>query len=614
MPDFDPRPLGAHLTSSGGDSGVHFRVWAPNADDVALVLDSEDGERLAMETAGSGYFERFVEGLGAGARYRFHLGGQPDPFPDPASRFQPESVHGPSEVIDPTAYDWRAHDWRGLPQKDLAFYELHVGTFSPEGTFDGVRQKLDYLKDLGVTAIELMPLGSFPGERNWGYDPAAFFAPDPAYGRPRHLRRLVDAAHEKGLAVFLDVIYNHFGPDGAYAAAFAPFFTDKHETPWGQAVNLDDAHSAGVRHFFIRNALRWLGEYRFDGLRLDATFALVDDSETHFLEELAASVEEKFKDGPRRYLIAEDNRNERRLLDVRSGSKNGSGSGESSGYGLDGVWADDFHHQMRNLTAGDELGYYADFAGTTAQAVAQTLRQGWFYTGQYAEHFGSERGTPTGGLAPERFVFCIQNHDQVGNRPAGARLTEDISMPLYRAATAVLLFAPELPLLFMGQEWAASTPFQFFTDHNKELGQLVTEGRQEEFAAFSDLADEVPDPQKEATFRRSELKWGEREEMPHAGTLAFYRTLLRLRQKLPGGTEEDGFEVEAHGEHGLVLRRGGYVLLAALSNGVTLPLPDDAERVLHSEEAAYTAASHALQFTDGAVRFERPGALVAKAG
>jgi maltooligosyltrehalose trehalohydrolase len=609
MPDFEKRPLGAHLTHSdgaaGNTDGVQFRVWTPGSESVTLVLDSEGGERIEMKVAEHGYFEHFAEGLGAGACYRFHLDDQPDPFPDPAGRFQPDNVHGPSEVIDPTGYDWRATDWSGIEQKDLVFYELHVGAFSPEGTFDGVRRKLDHLADLGVTAVELMPLGAFPGERNWGYDPAAFFAPDPAYGRPDDLRRLVDAAHEKGLAVFLDVIYNHFGPDGAYAAAFAPFFTDKHETPWGQAVNLDDEHSAGVRHFFIHNALRWLGEYRFDGLRLDATNALVDDSEPHFLEELAASVNDAFP-GRKRYLIAEDERNERRLLEPR---------GSSSGYGLDGVWADDFHHQMRNLTAGDELNYFADFANTTASDLAETLRQGWYYTGQHAVHFGAERGTPTDGLAPEHFVLCIQNHDQVGNRPAGARLTEDISMPLYRAATAVLLFAPELPLLFMGQEWAASTPFQFFTDHNDELGRLVTEGRQEEFAEFAELADEVPDPQTEATFRRSELKWDERAEQPHAGTLAFYRALLHLRRKLPAaGSDGKGFSVEAHGDHGLVLRRGDYVLAAALSNGVTLPMPEDAEAVLHSEEAAHTTSGRSLQFTGGGrVRFERPGALVVKA-
>ena len=603
MPDFEKRPLGAHLANDGHADGVQFRVWAPDADAVTLVLDSEGGRRAEMDPAGHGYFEHFAEGLGAGARYRFHLDGQPEPFPDPASRFQPEGVHGPSEVIDPARYEWRTEGWNNVPQHELVFYELHVGTFSLAGTFNGVREKLDHLTDLGVTAIELMPLGAFPGDRNWGYDPAAFFAPDPAYGRPDDLRRLVDAAHERGLSVFLDVIYNHFGPDGAYAAAFAPFFTDHHETPWGQAVNLDDEHSAGVRHFFIHNALHWLSEYRFDGLRLDATNALVDDSEPHFLAELSARVEEACA-APRRYLIAEDERNERCLLESR----------EEGGYGLDGVWADDFHHQMRNLTAGDELFYFADFADTTAADLAQTLRQGWYYTGQHAEHFGAERGTPTGGLAPEHFVICLQNHDQVGNRPAGARLTEDISLPLYRAASALLLFAPELPLLFMGQEWAASTPFQFFTDHHEELGHQVTEGRKEEFAEFAELVSgSVPDPQRAATFERSVLDWGERAEAPHAHTLAFYRRLLHLRRALPPA-DPDGFNVEAHGDHGLVLRRGAHALAVALGNGVTLPLPPQSENVLHSEEADYAPSPRALQFPSSEhVRFERPGALVVKA-
>lgn len=594
MPDFDPRPLGA----LPHDDGVQFRVWAPNADGVDLVLDGEDEGRRPMDDAGSGYFECFAGGLAPGARYRYHLSGEAEPYPDPAGRSQPDGVHSASEVIDSASYDWQTTDWTGVPQKDLAFYELHVGTFSPEGTFAGAQQRLGHLADLGITAIELMPLSAFPGDRNWGYGPASFFAPEPSYGRPRDLRRLVDAAHQSGLAVFLDVIYNHLGPDGAYAAAFAPFFTDKHQTPWGAAVNLDDAGSDGIRHFFFQNALHWLGEYRLDGLRLDATFALEDDSQTHFLEELATRVAGAF-DRPKRFLVAEDNRNARHLLDELP-----------KGYGLDGVWADDFHHQMRNLTAGDELGYYADFAGTTTADVARTIRQGWFYTGQHAEHFGRERGTPTDGLAPERFVFCLQNHDQVGNRPAGARLTEDISMPLYRAASAVLLFAPELPLLFMGQEWAASTPFQFFTDHNEELGPLVTKGRKEEFGAFAELAEEVPDPQEEATFQRSKLRWSECRDQPHAGVLALYRDLLHLRRTLPAGD----FEAEAHGKGGLLLLRGDHWLLAALANGVTLPLPDGAEAVLHTEEADYTASGTALQFSDEgtSMRFQRPGALVAK--
>jgi maltooligosyltrehalose trehalohydrolase len=625
--NFEKRPLGAILT---GD-GTQFRVWAPVADDVTLVLDGSEGddarsERLDMEPAGAGYFERFVDGLGPGARYRFDLGEAPEPFPDPAGRFQPEGVHGPSEVIDPSSYDWQTPDWGGVAQENLVFYELHVGAFTPEGTFDAAREKLGFLKDLGVTAVELMPVGAFPGTRNWGYDPAAFFAPDRTYGRPADLQHFVDAAHAEGLAVFLDVVYNHFGPDGAYAGAFAPFFTDKHETPWGQAVNLDDTHSEGVRHFFISNALYWLEEFRFDGLRLDATNALVDDSDPHFLEEMAVRVGEAFPD-QKRYLIAEDDRNARHLIDPRGGSgKAGRPDEEGSppegrvGYGLDGVWADDFHHQVRNLTAGDDLFYFADFTDTTAAEIAETLRRGWFYTGQYASNFGKERGTTTDGLAPERFVVCIQNHDQVGNRPAGARLTEDISMPLYRAATAVLLFAPELPLLFMGQEWAASTPFQFFTDHHEELGKLVSEGRKEEFAEFAELTSgQVPDPQAESTFERSILRWDEFDDMPHAGMLAFYRDLLHLRPELPpagphGDREGERFHVEAHGDHGLALRRGEHVLLAALANGQTLPRPAEADVVLHSEDPAYTASGRELRFPDEgrSVRFERPGALVVR--
>ncbi len=599
--DFDKRPLGALPQSDGG--GVLFRLWSPEAERASLVLE-DSAEPLEMESAGHGYFELRADDAAPGTRYRFSIDGG-NAMPDPASRFQPEGVHGPSEVVDPAAYAWQDQTWEGLPQEDLVFYELHPGTFTPEGTFDAVREKLSYLKDLGVTAVELMPVADFPGARNWGYDPAAFYAASRAYGRPDDLRCLVDAAHQTGLAVFLDVIYNHLGPDGAYVAAFAPMFTQKHETPWGQAVNLDDTHSAGVRHFFIDNALMWLREYHFDGLRLDATFALRDDSPTHFLAALSDAVDglPQTSGGPRRLLIAEDNRNERRLLVPR----------QSGGYGLDGVWADDLHHQMRNFTAGDKTGYFKDFAGTTAEDLAQTLRQGWFYTGAYAEHFGEPRGTSTEGLSKDKFVVCIQNHDQVGNRPQGTRLSDDVAPEVYRAASALLLFAPELPLLFMGQEWATLTPFQFFTDHNEELGRLVTEGRKEEFGHFPGMSEEdVPDPQLEETFERSKLRWDEREAMPHAGTLALYRDLLALRRDLPPADERN-FEVEAHGARGLVLRRGPYTLAAAFADDLALPVPGGAKLVLHTEAEEYVEDGQPPQIQNGEARFARAGAVVVEA-
>ena len=567
--------------------GTRFRLWAPAAARVDLVLD--DGRTLPME-AGDGVHERRVDGVGAGARYRYRLDGGA-PLADPASRFQPEGVHGPSEVVDPAAYRWRTAGWQPPAQRDLVFYELHVGAFTPEGTFAAAAERLERLRDLGVTAVELMPVADFPGRWNWGYDHAALYAPSRAYGRPDDLRALVDRAHALGLAVVLDVIYNHLGPDGAYLAAVGPVFTDRHETPWGQAVNLDDEGSEGLRAFFLDNARHWLAEYRLDGLRLDATHALKDESAVHFLQALSERVAGM---APKRFLIAEDHRNLNRLLLPRP-----------EGYGLDAVWTDDLHHQVRNLTAGDTAGYYADFAGTTAADLAVTLRQGWFYDGRPSRRTGEPRGTSPARVRPEQCVVCIQNHDQVGNRPTGNRLTDDVSPAAYRAASALLLFAPELPLLFMGQEWAASTPFQFFTDHNAELGRAVSEGRRAEFEDFPGFSGEVPDPQDPATFRRSTLDWAEPERPGHAHTLALYRALLALRRSLAGPAA-----AESHGERSLHVRRRGHHLLVTFGTNVALPLPAEAEAVLHTEQSAYAWDPVPPQIEGLRVRFARPGAMV----
>ena len=590
MPSSGRLPLGA-LPRKGG---TLFRVWSPNVQAVELLLEPS-GKATPMKFVGSGYFEHLAPGVQPGDLYRYRLDGK-DVFPDPASRFQPEGVHGPSMVIDPSAYVWHDEDWEGIAQKDLVFYELHVGAFSPEGTFAGVQERLEYLRDLGVTAIELMPVADFPGQRNWGYDHAALYAPSRAYGMPDDLRDLVEVAHDLGMAVFLDVIYNHLGPDGAYVAAFAPMFTGKHHTPWGDAINLDDRYSDGVRHFFIDNALYWLREFHLDGLRLDATNALKDDSATHFLADLSSAVE-AFEPGPDRILIAEDHRNLNTLVLPQS----------EGGYGLDGVWVDDFHHQIRNLTAGDVESYYAAYEGTTAKDIAATLNQGWFYTGQRNPATGEPRGTDPSDVRLDQAVFCIQNHDQIGNRALGERLTADVAPHVFRAASALLLFAPELPLLFMGQEWAATTPFQFFTDHNEELGRLVTEGRKKEFEKFSGFGgQDVPDPQDEATFQRSRLDWSELERPAHGGVLRLYQDLLRLRSDVEGE-----FEATPHGNTGLVLRRGNHALLVTLGEAATLPLPQGAEPVLHTETDRYAADVQPPDVTGGQVRFRRAGALIA---
>lgn len=570
------------------DGATLFRVWAPKARTVELVLE-DGGAPVPMQREDGGTFAVVVGDVGAGARYRFRLDGG-DPMPDPASRSQPEGVHGPSEIVDPHAFVWSDGKWKGLAQRDLVFYELHVGTFSPEGTFAGVTRRLPWLRDLGVTALELMPVAAFPGRWNWGYDGAALFAPAHVYGRPDDLRALVDEAHRLGLAVFLDVVYNHLGPDGAYLPAYGPAFTDHHTTPWGRAMNLDDAHAEGLRALFVDNALHWLREYHFDGLRLDATHALVDDSPTHFLAELAAAVAELT---PRRFLVAEDHRNLNRLLLPRP-----------EGYGLDAVWADDFHHQVRHLTAGDAEGYYADYVGTTAADLAVTLHQGWFYDGRPSRRTGRPRGTSAAPIRPDQCVVCIQNHDQIGNRPLGNRLTDDVPLPTYRAASALLLFAPMLPLLFQGQEWAASTPFQFFTDHHPELGRLVTEGRRQEFEDFAGFAGEVPDPQDPATFERSRLVWEETEQPEHAHTLALYRALLALRRHLEGPAE-----ARPVGETALHVRRGRHHLLVAFAPAA-FPRPAGTRVVLHTEEAPYAAAPAPLEIGTERVVFHRAGAVV----
>jgi maltooligosyltrehalose trehalohydrolase len=511
--------IGAVVTSAGV---VDFRVWAPSARTVDVVVERagrvDQVRRLTAEP--DGMFSLTWDGLDAGTLYRYRLDGQ-GPFPDPASRSQPRGVHGPSCVVDP-AFPWTDHVWTGVPLDALVLYELHVGTFSTEGTFAAVTARLPELQRLGVTALQLMPVADFAGERNWGYDGVAPFAPARCYGHPDDLRRLVDTAHGFGLAVLLDVVYNHLGPDGAYLSRFSPhYFTERHPSPWGAGIDLDGAHSRPVRAYLLENALHWIHEYHFDGLRLDATHALHDDSATHLLAELAGAVHGTVR-GRHVHVTAEDDRNLATIV---------TPAGEG-GWGLDAVWADDFHHQMRRLLAGDDDGYYRDFSGTTAD-LAATIRQGWFYTGQYSAHRRAGRGTDPSTLPPERFVICLQNHDQVGNRARGERLHHQIAPAAFRAATVLLLTAPQTPLIFMGQEWAASTPFQYFTDHAEPLGRLVTEGRRREFAAFAAFGGDpagVPDPQAMATFVASRLRWSERDSEPHAATLRLHRAVLALRR------------------------------------------------------------------------------------
>jgi maltooligosyltrehalose trehalohydrolase len=535
--------LGANPLPNGG---TMFRVWAPRASLVEVELYGANGAKhIPLEPRAGGYYVGAAERAGPGDRYRYRLD-RGQAYPDPASRFQPEGVHGPSEIVDPRAFVWTDQGWEGLDRRQLSIYELHVGTFSPRGTFDGLIPELPELASLGLTAIELMPVAEFPGRWNWGYDGVDLFAPASVYGGPEALRRLVDAAHRVGLGVLLDVVYNHLGPDGNYLRQFSTdYFTDRHQTPWGEAVNYDGPNSGPVRAFVLENVSRWLDEFHLDGLRLDATHAIVDQSPRHLLAEIAEVAHRR----PRPALvIAEDHRNLVRLIDR-----------PPDGYGLDGVWADDFHHVLRTFLTGEFEGYFADYSGRLAD-LAATIEGGFLFQGQARQAKRVARGTPVTSQPSSAFVFCTENHDQVGNRALGERLAHLTDPARYALATALLLCSPETVLLFQGQEFAASTPFLYFTDHHLELGRLVTAGRRREFAHFSAFSDparreRIPDPQVEATFARSRLDLGERAKQ--AEIYATYRRLLRLRRDDPVLSHPDRLATRATavGQDALALHR-----------------------------------------------------------
>ena len=531
------------------DAGVRFRVHAPTARSVRLLLHSGSarGEH-EMARAAEGVWDLVVRGAHAGDLYSLRIG-DADPLPDPASRFQPQGVHGPCEVVNPGAFRWTDAGWTGISQAELVVYELHVGAFTERGTFEGVRERLPELRDLGITAIELMPVADFAGNRNWGYDGVALYAPSRAYGRPDDLRALVDRAHALGIAVILDVVYNHLGPEGAYLPRVNPEYLLDHSTPWGSAVNLDGPGSSMVRRFIIDNAVHWIREYHLDGLRLDATHALVDRSPSPFVRQLSHAVRAA-AEWPM-VLHAEDHRN---LDDIVMDER-------PAAWGFDGVWADDFHHVVRRMVAGDEHGYYQDYEGTSRE-LERTVRQGWLFTGEPSRHLKMARGTDPSAVPMNRFVVCVQNHDQIGNRAFGERLHHQIDAATWRAVSVLLLTVPMTPLLFMGQEWSATTPFLYFTDLEPGMGRLVTEGRRREFKAFpefskSEARERIPDPQALQTFEASALRWTEREHVGHAAVLGLYRELLHLRRREPAlqaSTDLNG-ESFAPDPDSLIIRR-----------------------------------------------------------
>jgi len=519
-------PFGAQVRDDGA---VRFRLWAPAQPALVLVLQDARGEQeLPMARAHDGWFETVTKGARPGSRYGFRLGDGLR-IPDPASRFQPEDVQGLSEVIDPKAYDWKDKDWRGRPWEEVVLYELHVGTFTSEGTFRAVIEKLGHLAGLGVTAIELMPVADFPGRHNWGYDGVLPFAPDSSYGRPGDLKALVNAAHALGLMVFLDVVYNHFGPEGNYLHRYAPqFFTEHHKTPWGAAINFDDTGSRTVRDFFIHNALYWLEEYHFDGLRLDAVHAIMDDSQPDILRELAQSVAA----GPglerHVHLVLENEHNESRYLERDSAA---------CPLAYVAQWNDDIHHALHVILTGEREGYYVDYADTPLRHLGRCLTEGFAYQGDPSTYrHGEARGESTRGLPPTAFVSFLQNHDQIGNRAFGERLTLLANPRALRAATSVLLLAPQPPLLFMGEEWGSRAPFPFFCDFGAELGAAVTAGRRQEFAHFPAFRDpatraRIPDPNDPATFATAVLDWRDLERTDHREWLTLHRNLLALRRR-----------------------------------------------------------------------------------
>jgi len=515
-------PFGAEV---GLDETTRFRLWAPACDRVAVMLGAD--RDLPMAKLADGWFEATAQGAPPGTRYRFRVDGALE-VPDPASRWNPDDVHGASCIVDPEAYDWPDGGWTGRPWEEAVIYELHVGAFTARGTYAGAMERLDYLADLGVTALELMPVADFPGRRNWGYDGALLFAPDATYGTPDELKRFVAAAHERGLMVLLDVVYNHFGPEGNYLHAYAPqFFASGRKTPWGAAINFDGAGARTVREFFVHNALYWLEEFHLDGLRVDAVHAIADTSDPDIVTEIVQAV----RRGPGRsrhvHVVLENDRNEARYLarDPAHGPALASAQ-----------WNDDVHHALHVLATGERDGYYADYAERPLWCLGRALAEGFVYQGERSEYRGAARGQPSAHLPAPAFVDFLQTHDQVGNRAFGERIGALADPAPLAAALACVLLAPSVPLLFMGEEFGASTPFLFFCDFGADLAAAVTRGRREEFKRFARFRDpaareRIPDPSDPATFERSRLRWGELDDEPHRRWHARYRELLALRRE-----------------------------------------------------------------------------------
>ncbi|MCG3116073.1 MAG: malto-oligosyltrehalose trehalohydrolase [Candidatus Manganitrophus sp. SA1] len=588
-PNFSHHPsFGASVLKDGA---VAFRVWAPYAKEVQIKLIGQGLPlQIAMEATERHCFEAVVPHVSAGTRYYYQINGDKD-RPDPYSRFQPDGVHGPSEVVDPDTFVWSDRGWRGIPLEEYILYELHPGTFTPEGTFDAIIPHLNYLKqDLGVTAVEIMPIAQFPGGRNWGYDGVHLFAPQNSYGGPDGLRRLVDACHAAGLAVVLDVVYNHLGHEGNYLREFGPYFTSKYKTPWGDAVNFDDAGSDFVRRYVIDNALYWIREYHIDALRLDAVHAIYDFSAKHILQEMKEAADETARGlGRPVYLIAESDLNDPKIIRAPA----------QGGYGLDAQWSDDFHHCLHTLLTGEREGYYQDFG--RLDQMAQAIQKGFVMAGVYSPFRDRIHGSPSDDQPPSKFVVFSQNHDQTGNRVLGDRLSTLIPFEAQKLAAAAVLLAPNLPLLFMGEEYGETAPFQYFTHYqDPALGEAVRKGRWEEAIGFG-WKGEVPDPQSEETFQRSKLDLSQRFQERNNRLFAFYQRLIALRKSEPclhpigGSASVKGHDQEAC----LTLQRGDEILIVLSFNPKIVSLPISLpggtwERLLDSQEKQFGGSEETL--------------------
>lgn len=572
-----------------GEGRTRFEVWAPRSESVSVHVVAPRDRVLPLEPRENGYHEAIVHGVEPGARYLLRLASGAE-RPDPASRSQPFGVHGPSQVVDET-FEWFDRRWAGPLLRDYVIYELHVGAFTNEGTFDSAIERLADLAALGVTAVEVMPVAQCPGDRNWGYDGVHLFAVQASLGGPEAMKRFVDAAHRRGIAVILDVVYNHLGPEGNYLSEYGPYFTEKYKTPWGAALNFDGKCSDEVRRFFIENALQWVRDFHVDALRLDAVHAILDRSPRPFLEELADSVKVEADRLARRvHLIAESDANDARLVKPK----------ELGGLGLNGVWSDDFHHALHTLLTGESRAYYEGFG--TLEHLARAYRDGWTFSGQYAPNRKRRHGSSSAEVTAERFVVCAQNHDQIGNRPAGERLMHLVGFEAAKLAAGVLLLAPYTPLLFMGEEYGEEAPFLYFVHHgDPDLVEAVRKGRRAEFAEFFGHSDaekkEAPDPQATETFRRSKLDWSLATKPRHRSLLELHRELLRIRKTM--ALSKDGQQVLALERPGVLLvLRGEHAIAHHFGEQTTdalLPLPAGLwTKVLDSAD----------------VRFEGPGSAV----